>query len=144
MLIEKILENSESKTFEDAKFEWCVYDYDWKEEGDQCVCGKKHIKHLYTIYNSKTNSIMNPIGSECIKKFERNDLSEQMKTISNKNTIFNNKGKKHDGKTYGFIYENDPSYIEFLMEKGKKKKYLNLVNYYIHKKNLKKHNLHTQ
>lgn len=130
-LIEVVINSSLAKTFEDAKYEWSVVDY-VRNDNEQCICGKKHIKHCYTICNKETDKILFPIGSECIKKFERQDLLRQMKVISNKNTIFKNTGRKHDGKTYGYICENDFKYIEYLKEKATNKVYLKLIEYYNH------------
>lgn len=128
-LIEQILENSEADTFETAKYEWAISDYE-VNENEQCICGKTHIKYCYTIRNKINSNILFPVGSECIKKFERYDLSQSMKVFANKYTIFKNSGKKYDGKTFGYICENDPQYVQFLKENGKKKEYLKLVQFY--------------
>lgn len=130
-LIEVILANSESENFQDAKHEWAIKDYNLSEN-EQCICGKLHIKQCYTIINSNNNKKLYPVGSECIKKFERDDLLNSMKIFGNKNTIFKNSKGMHDGKTYGFICENHPSYIDFLENRSTttKRCYLKLIEYY--------------
>ena len=42
-----------------------------------CICGKENIKYLYTIKNIYNANILFPIGSSCIKKFDRKDLREK-------------------------------------------------------------------
>lgn len=41
-----------------------------------CLCGKEKIRYLSTIENTLTGRKLEPIGSQCIKKFERDDLTD--------------------------------------------------------------------
>lgn len=76
-LIQKVLDNSVAMYWNEAVYEWeitdCVED-DYNESS--CICGKENIKYLFTIKNQKNGNELFPIGSTCIKKFEREDLDE--------------------------------------------------------------------
>lgn len=76
-LIKQVLYNSYGDTWEEAVEEWEIID--WEEDkqcNSFCVCGKENIRYLYTIQNIYTKRILYPIGSSCIKKFERDDLDQ--------------------------------------------------------------------
>lgn len=128
-LYDIVIKNSHSNTFEDAKYEWCIFDFE-EEENAECICGKKHIKQCYTIKNKINSKLLYPVGSECIKRFCNPTLVCEMKSISNKYKIFNNVGKKHHGKSYEYICKNDSQYIHFLQHNGNKSKYRKLVEYF--------------
>ena len=51
--------------------------------------------------------------------------------VTNKNKIFKNAGKKHDGKTYDEICQTYPQYIAYLSSNGHKKRYRALVDYFV-------------
>lgn len=73
-----VLENFYSKNWTSAVLEWEITDTDEDESCESnCVCGKENIRYLYTIENTITKKTLFPIGSSCIKKFNRNDLNEQ-------------------------------------------------------------------
>jgi hypothetical protein len=76
-LIKQVVDNSEASAWEDAIFEWEVFDC---EEDDSlfssCICGKENLRYLFTIRNIENGNILYPIGSSCIKKFERDDLNQ--------------------------------------------------------------------
>ena len=78
-LIFRVMEKSESTTWDEAVLEWEIVDC---EEDDElslsCVCGKERLKYLYTIRNAYNGNVLFPIGSLCIKKFERLDLNEEI------------------------------------------------------------------
>ena len=75
-LINKIIDNSETATWQDAVLEWAVVDCEEDEELlSSCVCGKENLRYLFTIRNVYNRNILYPIGSSCIKKFERNELN---------------------------------------------------------------------
>ncbi len=79
-LIKTVLDSSESDTWEEAVREWDICDCEEdKHCSSFCICGKEHLKYLYTIRNRKTRRILYPIGSSCIKKFERDDMEETIK-----------------------------------------------------------------
>ena len=72
-----VLNASESKVWEQAVTEWEIVD--WEEDyfcESSCICGKEEIKYLFTIKNRINGNELYPIGSSCIKKFERNDMRE--------------------------------------------------------------------
>lgn len=84
--INQILSNSESEEWIKAVIEWEILD--WEEDINMdysCICGKENIKYLFKIKNIKNGNILFPIGSKCIKKFEREDLNE---IISEKESLF--------------------------------------------------------
>ena len=77
-----VINNSESDNWQEAVTEWEIYDC---EEDDicseECICGKENIKYLYTIRNVYNGRLLFPIGSSCIKKFNRTDLKEETALI---------------------------------------------------------------
>lgn len=78
-LIRRVIEASESDTWEDAVYEWMIFDCEEDEEcTSACLCGKESIRYLYTIRNHKTGQMLYPIGSSCIRKFERDELDEEI------------------------------------------------------------------
>lgn len=78
-LIDVICKNSESNSWEDAVKEWDIVGFDVDEDcSSKCVCGKEDIKYLFKIQNHLNNVILDPIGSKCIKKFCRKDLSDEV------------------------------------------------------------------
>ena len=73
-----VLEKSCSKNWINAVLEWEIVDADEDEScSSSCACGKEDIRYLYTIKNLKTGETLFPIGSSCIRKFERSDLNNQ-------------------------------------------------------------------
>ncbi|MGL5415785.1 MAG: hypothetical protein ACRDAU_09015 [Clostridium sp.] len=85
-LILKVIGESENTEWESAVEEWSILDCEEDEEqSSSCVCGKENIKYLFTIKNIWNGNIIYPIGSSCIKKFERKDLNE---IISVKESMF--------------------------------------------------------
>ncbi|MDY4604032.1 hypothetical protein [Clostridium tertium] len=76
-LIKLVIDKSESERWEDALEEWDIFDCE--EDNDiesSCICGKENIKYLFTIKNVINGNEIYPIGSSCIKKFNRTDLNE--------------------------------------------------------------------
>lgn len=77
-LIRRVLDASHGRTWEEAVKEWKIIDCEEDEQCDAfCVCGKEHIRCLYTIRNELTERTICPIGSSCIKKFHRNGMDEE-------------------------------------------------------------------
>lgn len=70
---------SESDSWFDAVYEWriigCEVDYTC---ASKCICGKEQIKYLFRILNIYNGNVMFPIGSKCIKRFEVDQLSEEV------------------------------------------------------------------
>lgn len=74
-LIKDVMDNSESEYWEDAVTEWEIVDVEEDERLEEsCICGKEHLRYLFTIKNQLNGHELYPIGSSCIKKFERDDL----------------------------------------------------------------------
>lgn len=77
-LICRVINKSEGDKWEDAVMEWEIIDCEEDERSTEiCICGKENIRYLYTIRNTYNGNILFPIGSSCIKKFDRRDLKEK-------------------------------------------------------------------
>ena len=75
-LIQRVLDLSERKVWDAAVQEWIIIDCEEDIEAQTtCVCGKENLRYLFTIRNQINGNILFPIGSTCIKKFERDDLN---------------------------------------------------------------------
>lgn len=78
-LIKDVIDNSESKSWESAVAEWEITDVEEDEYLEEsCICGKEHLRYLFTIENQLNGNALYPIGSSCIKKFERDDLKYEV------------------------------------------------------------------
>lgn len=78
-LLREVLDNSEANIWEEAVQEWWIEDVEEDECQDGvCICGKENLRYLFTIRNSLNNNGLYPIGSSCIKKFERTDLTSEV------------------------------------------------------------------
>lgn len=76
-LIQEVIDNSESSFWDSAVLEWDIDDVIEDEDNDSsCICGKENIRYLFTIKNVQNGNALFPIGSSCIKKFNRADLNE--------------------------------------------------------------------
>jgi hypothetical protein len=76
-LIQRVIDSSESQYWSNAVLEWEITNCDEDDElQSSCICGKENLRYLFTIQNSKNGNSLYPIGSSCIKKFEREDLNE--------------------------------------------------------------------
>lgn len=74
-LIKEVIHNSVSDNWDDAVKEWDVFDHEEDfSASSQCICSKTGLRYLFTIRNKYNGNILFPIGSECIHKFERDDL----------------------------------------------------------------------
>lgn len=74
-----VLEKSEAKTWANAIKEWDLCDTDEDEDASSvCVCGKTGIRYLHRIINMVNHKRIYPVGSCCIKKFNRADLNEKI------------------------------------------------------------------
>lgn len=82
VLKERVLELSESSIWEIAVTEWEISNCEEDENcSSQCVCGQTNLKYLFTIHNFKNNNELYYIGSTCIKRFGREDLSSETDVI---------------------------------------------------------------
>lgn len=85
-LFKVIIANSESKDWKNAVKEWSLIDTEEDEFAEsECICGKENIRYLHKIKNNINGNIVFPVGSSCIKKFDRSDLNE---LISVKEKLF--------------------------------------------------------
>lgn len=74
-LIQTVIDNSESKEWNQAVLEWEVYDCEEDEECSTfCICGKEGLRYAFTIRNKYNGNLLYPIGSTCIKKFGVSEL----------------------------------------------------------------------
>ncbi len=78
-LIQKVLDESESNTWDDAVQEWVIDDCEEDDElQSSCICGKEDLRYLFRIRNYINGNTLFPIGSSCIRKFNRKDLNEEV------------------------------------------------------------------
>lgn len=78
-LIGTVIELSAAGDWEGARREWEIVGCEIDESASAtCVCGKEGLRYVYTIENMKTGEILSPIGSSCIKKFERSDMDDEL------------------------------------------------------------------
>ena len=76
-LINKVLDASQSSLWDSAVCEWVIEDCEEDRSlSYSCICGKENLRYLYTIRNIYNGNILYPIGSCCIKKFDREDMDE--------------------------------------------------------------------
>lgn len=81
-LIMTVINNSEADNWDEAVMEWEIFDCEEDEScSERCICGKENIKYLYTIRNVYNGRLLFPIGSSCIKKFNRTELREETALI---------------------------------------------------------------
>jgi len=73
-----VLDNSQSNTWDAAVLEWEINDCEEDESLESsCICGKENLRYLFTISNKYNGRTLFPIGSSCIKKFDREDLNTE-------------------------------------------------------------------
>jgi hypothetical protein len=116
-LISGVIDLSESATWERAVLEWDIVDCEEDEFLESsCVCGKENLRYLFTIENRENGNELFPIGSSCIKKFERSDLSDEasvreqlfrlLHAIENNDFIILS-SEFFSRRLLGFLYEAD-------------------------------------
>jgi len=78
-LIETVLRYSDATEWNAAVLEWRIDDVEEDEtQQESCICGKEYLRYLFTIRNMINENTLYPIGSSCIKRFERSDLDEEV------------------------------------------------------------------
>lgn len=78
-LIQRVIDNSEASNWDSAVLEWDVFDCEEDETLESsCICGKEELRYLFTIRNTLNGNILYPIGSSCIRKFQRDDLDDEV------------------------------------------------------------------
>lgn len=64
-LLKAVIEKSESKKWELAVLEWIIADVEEDENlKSSCVCGKEHLRYLYTNIMKKQASIYSPLAAK--------------------------------------------------------------------------------
>lgn len=110
-LLETIIGKSSSKSWDNAVLEWDIDDVIEDEDNESsCICGKENIRYLFTIRNIHNQNILFPIGSSCIKKFNREDLDELTLVREKLFKLF------HAIKTNQFIELNSDYFSRKLLE----------------------------
>lgn len=112
----KILDNSCSKIWQTAVLEWKITNmFEEEDASEQCICGKENIRYCYEISNVKTGKKLCPIGSCCIKKFEREDLKDEISVYEKmfvllheleQNNFIEFSSKFFSRKLLKYLYEN--------------------------------------
>ncbi len=69
-----VLSNSISEDWDSALEEWKHIGFDYVQQDGECACGKQHISELNYVKNIYTDAEL-IIGSECINKFFKYDIS---------------------------------------------------------------------
>ena len=78
-LAKVVIEKSESKNWNTAINEWDLVDTNEDiDASSTCVCGKTGLRYLHKINNLINQQTIYPIGSCCIKRFNRTDLNEKI------------------------------------------------------------------
>jgi hypothetical protein len=78
-LIQRVIYDSESSIWSSVVTEWYIFDCQEDENHEiSCICGQENLRYLFTIKNKLNGNILFPIGSECIKKFDRGDLNDEV------------------------------------------------------------------
>ncbi|MGM7669277.1 hypothetical protein [Microbacterium sp. A93] len=77
-----VIDASLSDNWSDAVEEWQVVgvEEDQRRTGI-CVCGKTGLLYLYTIFNRQTQQSLVPIGSQCIRLFEVDELNTSVNVL---------------------------------------------------------------
>ncbi len=76
-----IIKKSEADNWNEAVLEWDKEDLEIDSTNNEsCICGKENLVYLFTIKNKLNGNEIFPIGSSCIKKFERDDLTKEVET----------------------------------------------------------------
>ena len=81
-LFNEVMQNSTAKNWDKAVGEWVILDcIEDPYCSSQCICGKENIKYLFTIENFTNGKRLFPIGSSCIRKFEKENLMEDANVL---------------------------------------------------------------
>lgn len=123
-LFQKVIENSNSDVWDNAVLEWEIDDCEEDESlASSCICGKESLRYLFTIKNKENGNTLYPIGSSCIKKFDRDDLRDKaninermFKLLHMENAYIDFTPELFSKKLLLYLYENrafDNSYNSF-------------------------------
>ena len=116
-LIKRVIELSESNIWERAVLEWEIFDCEIDDTmSESCVCGKEHLRYLFTIRNAENGNELYPIGSTCINKFDRDDLDYEVSVYEDMfrliRAVENNEyielsSEYFSRKLLGYLFDND-------------------------------------
>lgn len=116
-LIKTVIEASEANNWNAAVQEWEIIDCEEDEScSSECVCKHLGLRYLYTIRNVMNGNELAPIGSTCIKKFEREDLNEEISVMEQMFSLLHAverherielNSKYFSKKLLYYFYEND-------------------------------------
>lgn len=82
LLREVVIKYSENEIWEEAVKEWDITDcIEEENQAGWCICGKEQIRYQFTVKNRYNGISLYPIGSHCIKKFGRKDMSEKTELL---------------------------------------------------------------
>ena len=88
-LKEVIIANSVSDKWEEAVLEWQPIDLEYDPNVDgTCVCGHPNLFFLYRIRNELNGKELFPIGSSCIQRFERKELTAKIVSFESVISIY--------------------------------------------------------
>lgn len=102
-------------------------------EDDTCLCGKKHILYCHEVVHRDTGKVMGPIGSSCIDRFDEDfqtaakaaEKAEKAKIKHEEDGQIivpaNFKKPTVRGKTRIQVWEEQPGYIEWMLDNEKVK-----------------------
>ena len=117
-----VLDNSESKTWSSCTAEWIVVDYEEDDDADgMCVCGKEGLRYMYTIRNELNGNELFPIGSECIKRFNSDDLADDAKCWAQAYKLANLAAEYGKASRVSIVYDKDMftrKLLAFMYRKG--------------------------
>lgn len=77
-LIEEVVGNSTTFTWEEAKLEWYCSNSSLNQEG-KCICGHP-LRNLYYITNRLNKKVL-IVGSTCVKKFDKADMTKYVEGV---------------------------------------------------------------
>lgn len=115
--IKTVIDSSESNNWEESVKEWEIVDFDEdKDLSSSCICGKAGLRYLYTIENLVNGNVLAPIGSSCIKKFGREDMSEY---VDNNMSMYKLMNAVEEGKYISLDKEYfSRKFLKFLYDEG--------------------------
>ncbi len=88
-LVQAVLEASVADNWKEAVGEWEISDCEEDLSGKvSCICGKEHLRYLFTIRNLENGNRLFPIGSSCIQRFERTELREEADVFIQKHRLY--------------------------------------------------------
>lgn len=100
---------SHAQTWKLLTQEWSISHSEVDEEcSTTCVCGKDHLKYIFYMKNEVTRQFAGPIGSECIKQFDRKDLNDDLQRhedVLKKRRLCGGCGQRHKNRKDNYCNE---------------------------------------